>query len=45
MTQCCRQLINCLNVPIELTPTVKTIIVSAINCWKKKPNRVRGSVT
>ena len=35
MTQYCRQLINCLNLPIELTPMVKTIITRAFNCWKK----------
>ena len=33
-----RQLINYLSLPIELTLMVKTLIISAINCWNKTQN-------
>ena len=39
MTQSHHQLINCLSLPIELSPMVKnSIIISAITCWNKNQN-------
>ena len=36
------QLVNCLSFPTELTPMVKIIILSAINCWNKTQNILGG---
>ena len=42
MTQSPRELINYSGFPIELTPMVKTLSLSAINCWNKTQNMLGG---
>ena len=42
MTQSHCQLTHCLSLSMELTPMVKAITASAINCWNETQNMLGG---